>query len=456
MDLSTRIAAYLATEQYKDERFHSAYDIDPVTRHVYAKAKEFYWTVTRLTGRAGGRVASQRAGAPILVACEAQQRPRVLIDMTATRRCGERTGIQRVVREIAKWAVAAGEGLPVLIEDGRLRSYYRHPSLPETVEPAPGDKFLMLDASFAFVDEYLPIMRRIAASGGENVLGLHDILPLLYPGAFTGGAFLEFQRWFETLVPESDAIVCVSRSTAQSVVDYLAQHDYPLDPGRRIGWWSLGADLEPDGGRPSRRAIAIASTRAPFFLGVGTVEPRKGYPVALDAFERLWAAGLDARYVIVGRRGWRSEALEKRIRAHEEIDRRLFWIDDADDASLRHLYERAHGLIAASFAEGFGLPLAEAAFHGLPAIASDIPIFREIAGERATFFPPLDAEALCAAIRNALKRRGPRAPARIVTWRESTQTLLGMVRAGAYQGCAARGGDARAFEPVRLPSAAAS
>lgn len=456
MDLSTRIAAYLAAEQHQDERFRSAYELDPVSRHVYLKAKELCWTLKRLAARAGSRGDAPGAAAPILVACEAQKRPRVLIDMTATRRCGERTGIQRVVREIARWAVAAGEGLPVVIEDGRLRSCYRHPSLPETVEPAPGDKFLMLDASFRFVDEYRPIMRRIAASGGENVLGLHDILPLLYPGAFTGGAFLEFQRWFEALVPESDAIVCVSRSTAQSFVDYLAQHGYPIDPRLRIGWWRLGADLEPDGGRPSRRALAISATRAPFFLGVGTLEPRKGYSIALDAFERLWAAGIDARYVIVGRRGWGSQALAQRIRAHEEIDRRLFWLDDADDASLRRLYERAHGLIAASFAEGFGLPLAEAAFHGLPAIASDIPIFREIAGDRAAFFPPLDADALCAEIRAALKRRGPRAPARIVSWRESTQTLLGMVRAGSYQWRSPRGVEARGFEPGRLPSAAAS
>jgi alpha-1,2-rhamnosyltransferase len=255
-------------------------------------------------------------------------------------------------------------------------------------------------------------------------------------------------------VPESDAIVCVSRSTAQSFVDYLAQHDYALDPRRRIGWFRLGADLEPDAGRPSRRVTAIGATRAPFFLGVGTLEPRKGYSVALDAFERLWAAGLDARYVIVGRRGWGSQALERRIRSHEEIDRRLFWLDDADDASLRHLYERAHGLISASFAEGFGLPLAEAAFHGLPTIASDIPIFREIAGARARFFAPLDADALCAAIRESLEARAPRAPARIVTWRESTQTLLGMIRAGSYQGRPARG--ERPFEPVCLPSAAAS
>lgn len=461
MDLSTRIAAYLATEAYDDERYRSAYELDPVTGYVYRKAKELYWTVSRLARRAG---AAARPGAGLddfgaapLPGSDAPMRsPRVLIDMTAMRRSGERTGIQRVVREIAKWAVASGEGLPVFIENGRLRAYNRHAAEPETLQLAAGDKFLMLDAGFRFANDYLPILRAVRESGGETILGIHDILPLLYPGAFTPGAFLDFQRWFELLLPESDAVVCVSRSTAEALIDYLAQHAYPVDPSRRIGWWRLGADFEPDSARPGRRAVAIAATRAPFFLGVGTLEPRKGYGVAIDAFERLWAAGVDARYVIVGRRGWRSQALERRIRAHEEYNRRLFWLDDADDASLRHLYERAEGLVAASFDEGFGLPLAEASFHGLPVIASDIPTFREIAGGRAIFFAPLDPQSLSVCIRDLLMSRWPRSPTRIVTWRESTQALLGMIRAGSYQWRATRPAEARASGAICVRGAAAS
>jgi alpha-1,2-rhamnosyltransferase len=439
MDLSTRIAVYLATEEHHRERLRRAYEPDPVTKYLYARAKEFYWTATRAAGLAhrDGSTRVARLGgadaAPFADADGPLQRPRVLIDMTAVRRSGERTGIQRVVREIARAAIASGDGLPVFIENGRLNAYRRHASRPEAVEPEPGDKLLMLDASFRLVDEYPPIMRRIADAGGETILGLHDILPLLYPGAFTADVFLDFQRWFEVLAPRSDAIVCVSRSTAQSLVDYLAEHDCPSAAPRRIGWWRLGADFESDGAQPSRRALAIGAGRTPYFLGVGTLEPRKGYAVALTAFERLWAQGHDARFVIVGRRGWRSEALERRIRAHREWDRRLFWLDDADDAALHHLYERAHGLIAASFAEGFGLPLAEAALHGLPAIASDIAVFREIAGESASFFPPLDADALADRIRETLASGRRRSAAAVVTWRESTQALLGMIRAGSYQ-----------------------
>ncbi|MBY6241001.1 glycosyltransferase family 1 protein [Methylosinus sp. Sm6] len=459
MDLATRIAVYLASEERQRERIRSAYELDPVTGYVYARAKEFYWTVTRAAGVSHRKEPPRRADPPPPLAgavAPLLQRPRVLIDATAIRRSGERTGIQRVMREIARWAVATGDGLPVFIENGRLHAYYRRASLPDVVEPQRGDKLLMLDASFRFVDEYPAIMRRVAESGGETILGVHDILPLLYPGAFTADCFLDFQRWFETLAPQSDAFVCVSRSTAQSLADYLAERDGEAGRPRRIGWWRLGADFAIDGTEPSRSAIAIGAGRTPFFLAVGTLEPRKAYAVALTAFERLWAAGRDARFVIVGRRGWRFEALERRIRAHPELGRRLHWLDDADDASLRHLYERAHALIAASFAEGFGLPLAEAACHGLPAIASDIPVFREIAGERATFFPPLDADALADCIRCSLEDRRPRSPGRVVTWRESSQALLGMVRAGAYQWRPEPSAEAPPFAPVCVAGAAAS
>ncbi|WP_051949580.1 glycosyltransferase family 1 protein [Methylosinus sp. PW1] len=449
MDQASRIAAYLAREALEDFRDRTTYELDPVSRFLYVRAKEFYWTLTRLAGlahlhdgayRRPARRAEPRA--PLADFAAPMKRPRVLVDMTATHRYGLETGIQRVVREIARWAVASGAGLPVVIEERRLVSYYSHAALPPQVEIAPGDKFLMFDASFHDIDEYAPIMRRVSAEGGQNVLGLYDLIPLLYPGAISPGLYLDFRRWFDTMVPSCDAIVCISQSTAQSLVGYLRAHSYPADALRRVGWWRLGADFAATEAAPGRKAASIAATRAPLFLSVGTLEPRKAYPIALEAFERLWRSGVDARYVIVGRVGWQGRLLARRIRDHEEYGRRLFWLDDADDASLRHLYAQAHGLVSASIAEGFGLPLAEAAFHGLPVIASDIPAHREIAEQGATFFPPLDAAALSMRLREALMRHWSTQnhEARIVTWRESTQELLGMIRADSYQWRFERGG----------------
>lgn len=444
MDLTTRITSYLATEAQAEEYDRRKHEVDETTKFVYFKIREFYWTLTRLAGLAHWHDGSKRKrnakDAPIARALmagdglKAMMRPRVLIDMTSTYRSGVETGIQRVVREVAKWAIESGDGLPVFIDDGRLVSYYRHPFIPEIVEICDGDKFLMLDAGEHHIEELAAIMREISARGGENIVGLHDVIPLLYPSAVSPGAFLAFQTWFETIALASDAIICVSQSSARSFVEYVAREEPASYSQQRIGWWRLGADFESGAhAGVSQLAFAIGAADTPFFLSVGTLEPRKGYSVALSAFERLWASGVDARYVIVGRSSWQSRALEKRIRGHEEHGRRLFWLDDADDATLRYLYERAHNLIFASFAEGFGLPLAEAAHHGLPAIASDIPIFREIAGDHARFFDVLDAASLAARIGEALVGEKPSGSAPVWTWRESTQALLGMIRADAYQ-----------------------
>ena len=88
--------------------------------------------------------------------------------------------------------------------------------------------------------------------------------------------------------------------------------------------------------------------------------------------------------------------------AFAEFGRRLFWFDEVSDADVAYAYRHATSLIFASLSEGFGLPLVEAAKFGLPIIASDITVFREIAGDAASYFEALDAEFLAARLRESL------------------------------------------------------
>ncbi|MNE45770.1 Glycosyltransferase Gtf1 [compost metagenome] len=90
--------------------------------------------------------------------------------------------------------------------------------------------------------------------------------------------------------------------------------------------------------------------------------------------------------MLVGKEGWAVEQLVQDLRAHPQLGKRLFWLQGLSDADLTELYSASCALIAASEAEGFGLPLIEAAQHKLPIIARDIPVFREVAGEYAFYF----------------------------------------------------------------------
>lgn len=111
---------------------------------------------------------------------------------------------------------------------------------------------------------------------------------------------------------------------------------------------------------------------------------------------------------------------------------RLIWLPAVSDELLHELYSAASALIAASELEGFGLPLVEAAKHGLPIIARDIPVFREVAREHAFFFEGRDPASLAVALTNwlALAASGQEPPSRgmpIKTWAESARQLFDIV-----------------------------
>ena len=165
-----------------------------------------------------------------------------------------------------------------------------------------------------------------------------------------------------------------------------------------IASFHLGADVEnsaPSPGMP-QDAVQILKTikSKTSFLTVGTLEPRKGHLQTLAAFELLWAQQIDVNLVIVGKKGWMVDALAERINNHVELGKRLFWLDGISDEYLENIYKASACLVSASEGEGFGLPLIEAAKQGIPILARDLPVFREVAGEHAFYFTGLAAARL--------------------------------------------------------------
>lgn len=442
--MKEKIEAYLLEELRRELGEIEQYDVDPRTRFLYAKALEFYWTLSRFLGF--GRLHDGRWRKPDAAKAQALRttldgdipapatQNRLLIDMTATHRFGGHSGVQRVVREIARACVESGAGLPVYMEEGRLYSHFKHAVLPDEIELRAGDKLLLLDSGWGFVGEYPPLLAAVREAGGETIGCLYDLIPLRYPAATAAKNSAPFIPWLKDALLRCDAIVCISQSVARDFVAYLREQGLAPPANMRVGWWPLGADFRaPTQSSASSVAQRIAAAPTPFFMSVGTLEPRKAYSVALDAFDSLWAQGRDARYVIVGRPGWNTRALQRRIRQHPEFGRRLFWLDNASDADLAHLYPRPRALIFPSFAEGFGMPLVEAAQHGVRVIASDLPVFREVGGESAVYFDLLDSQSLAARIEEALASSKGAAPPAVVSWGESAAKLAAMARENAYQ-----------------------
>lgn len=376
-------------------------------------------------------------------------RRQILVDISELARHDARSGIQRAVRALlAQLLNEPPSGFtvePVYASSEHPGFMYarafKHQFMGEATGQRPddlqvdvwaGDIFLGLDLHPVSAQETL--FKAWRRRGVKVCFVVYDLLPVLLPEAFPAGAEEGHQRWLES-VSRYDGVVAISKSVADEFVDWL-RHRGPSRPEPlRVGWFHLGSDIRtsaPSRGLPAEAEMQLAAIASrPSFLMVGTLEPRKGHALVLSAFEALWAAGVQANFVIVGRSGWLVEELVARIRSHPQNGKFLFWLGAVSDEYLERVYAASSALIAASLGEGFGLPLVEAAQHGLPMIVRDIPVFREVAGDHAEYFAAdSDAAALAKCVRQWLDRfaAGEHRPSdglQTITWKQSAQQLLG-------------------------------
>ena len=397
--------------------------------------------------------------AAIEAAPQALPAPHVLyVDVTMLASQDLRTGIERVVRSVLAalpaqtppgWVLApvraTDEGY---IHASRLVSEWLDLPVPltrdgQTALPGAGDVFLALDWAPARIAEHRPHLQAMRARGVRINVVVYDMLPLQFPQFFPDFVQPLYRAWLDTIIDSADGLVAISQAVADELSTWIDAH--PPSPGIRrpaIGWFHLGADIEaslPTAGDDERAAAALAGldSAARTVLSVGTVEPRKGHAAVLDAFEALWAAGRQVNWLIIGKQGWDVAALGDRLRNHPQAGRHLLWLDQASDAALALAYARADLLLFASYGEGFGLPLIEAAQHNVPILTRDVPVLREVAGVHAAYFGTdtatangsLDAISLTDALAAWLDGEAvpPSAALPRQTWAGSTRQLLGVV-----------------------------
>ena len=303
------------------------------------------------------------------------------------------TGIERVVRELGAALMKLGpeHGFEVVpcMTDGTAR--IGRIDIPQVSDPpvegadplTPGPADIWMLADNAWDPARLIGISPWWREGMRIVLLQHDLIPLRRPGATTPLTAALFTQWMFEAVAFADAFVSVSGATRDAAAESLEA----LAPWRTFSEPELPVVHLASTWRPDRPARAAETGRPWRFLAVGTVEPRKRYDLLLDAFEEHWRQGGRTELRIVGRKGWSSATLQKRLAALDEREDRFEWLRDADDERLRAEYAEANALVSLSVEEGFGLPVIEAAAARLPLVLSDIPVFREIAGPDAEFVP---------------------------------------------------------------------
>lgn len=377
--------------------------------------------------------------------------PRLFLDVTVVAGNDLKTGIERVTRNLARellqappdgWRVELVklvDGRYVHAHDLALRLLgLKSVDLDEeAAELGRGDVFLGLD----WVADRVPAHQALYQSWRHRGIAVYflvyDLLPVLQPAFFPKDTEAMHARWLESIATCADGLVCISRTVAEELCTWIDHRQVPRKLPLRLGFSHIGADLDGKPAEPEKltdtdKTALEAITQRPTVLMVGTLEPRKGHGQALAAFEALWAHGASLNLVIVGKQGWMMEAFCQRLLSHPEAGKHLFWCQGISDTMLRGLYRAATVLLSASEGEGYGLPLIEAAQYGVPIIARDLPVFREVAGAHATYFQSNDASGLADTIeRWFAEHAASRAPSSVgmpwLSWQQSAAQLARML-----------------------------
>lgn len=263
-------------------------------------------------------------------------------------------------------------------------------------------------------DRMLGQLRQV--SGMRIAVMIHDTIPLDFPQYSGGRAPTEFREKLAAAMRHADLLLCTSAAVEADVLRWAGVL------GTRAP--TKVAHLGIETAAPDAAAIPRAlNLKRPYFVTLGTIEPRKDHTLLLD----IWAdfhATLPPEEIpqlfIVGRRGWRNEMVFRRLDSEPFMGKSVFEVANLTDGAVTAMLQNACGLLAPSHAEGFGLPAAEAAALGVPVLASDLPVTREVLGSYPIYALPGDLSAWGSGIRTlTLLAKSPRlrpVPAKVPDW----------------------------------------
>ena len=234
-----------------------------------------------------------------------------------------------------------------------------------------------------------------AVWSGAYVVSIHDMSLARTPEHHT----LKKRLLTASLVPAvargARLVLTPSRATTRDVVK-----DLRLPEDRVVSIPYAAAEMfRPVTGRPT-----AARLDTPYFLFVGTIEPRKNLVRLMDAFAAFARETPGVNLVLAGQRGWKCEDIYARAAQPDVADRTII-LDYVSEDSLPSLYSHALACVYPSLFEGFGFPVVEAMACGTPVLTSNTTSLGEIGEGAALLVDPLDTAAISAGLRTLARSR---------------------------------------------------
>jgi glycosyltransferase involved in cell wall biosynthesis len=304
------------------------------------------------------------------------------LDEVWDRGAPQRRGLRRAQRIALSLQGRLARGGGRLVLRARLR---RHP----------GAVFLLV--SHHALDQRAPIAA-LRRAGARFVPLIHDLIPLTHPEYTRVPQIARHAARIANTAALADGIIVNSAATESVLLDHLATHGR-VPP----------IAIAPLGTR-AMRAPELTLPTEPYFVCIGTVEPRKNHHLLLHLWRDFAAEGRRGpRLLLCGRRGWENENVLDLLERCTALRGPVRELGAVPDAEVTALLAGARALLFPSFAEGFGLPVAEALALGVPVLCSDLPALREVGGAVPDYLDPLDGPGWRRAI---LDYAEPDSPAR--------------------------------------------
>ena len=243
---------------------------------------------------------------------------------------------------------------------------------------------------FHFTNFIIPPLTR-----GRAVVSIHDMSFARLPECAESANRAYLDARIGRTIRRADAILTLSQFSADEIV--------ALQPAAAGKVHVAYPGVDEGFARPSGAAVGAVRRRfgleRPYLLSVGTLEPRKQFPLLVAAFDALDRSDLDL--VVAGMPGWNCETI---LAAFKQARRagQIHYLRYVPDADLPALYAGATLFALASRYEGFGFPPLEAMACGTPVVSSPGGSLAEVLGEAALIVPEYTVDAWRDGLRQAL------------------------------------------------------